>query len=45
MPALIAALEREVAENDNAIARGLVTAINSYKFVATVYLLSDVFPC
>lgn len=44
MPALIAALEREVAENDNAIARGLVTAINSYKFVATVYLLSDVLP-
>ena len=31
MPALIVALEREVTENDNAIARGLVTAIKSYR--------------
>ena len=44
MPALIVALEREVTENDNAIACGLVTAIKSYKLVATVYLLSDILP-
>ena len=44
MPALIVALEREVTENDNAIACGLVTTIKSYKLVATVYLLSDILP-
>ena len=44
MAALITALEREVVENDNAIARGLVIAMKSYNFVATVYFLSDVLP-
>ena len=44
MPALIVALEREGMENDNVIARRLVTTIKSYNFVATVYLLSDILP-
>ena len=44
IPPLITALEREVENNDNAIARGLVIAIKLYNFVATVYLLSDILP-
>ena len=44
MAALITALEREVVENDNVIARGLVIAMKSYNFVATVYFLSDILP-
>lgn len=41
---LLATLEREVAENDNAVARGLLHAMKSYDFIASVYLLSDVLP-
>lgn len=41
---LLATLEREVAENDNAIARGLLHAMKSYDFITSVYLLSDVLP-
>ena len=37
-------LLREVAERDDAVARGLVRAIKLYKFVAMLYLLSDVLP-
>ena len=44
LPSLLTTLEREVAEKDDAVARGLVHAIKCYKFVATIYLLSDVLP-
>ena len=44
LPSLLTTLEREVAERDNAVARGLVRAIKLYKFVAMLYLLSDVLP-
>ena len=33
-----------MAENDNAVARGLLHAMKSYDFIASVYLLSDVLP-
>ena len=41
---LLATLERAVAENDDAVARCLLNAMKSYKFVATLYLLSNVLP-
>ena len=41
---LLAALERAVVENDDAVARGLLHAMKTYKFVATLYLLCDVLP-
>ena len=41
---LLTTLERAVVENDDAVARGLLHAMKSYKFVATLYLLSDVLP-
>ena len=41
---LLTALERAVVENDDAVARGLLHAMKSYKFVVTLYLLSDVLP-
>ena len=44
LPSLLTTLEREVAERDDAVARGLVRAIKIYKFVAMFYLLSDVLP-
>ncbi len=44
LPSLLTALEREVAEKDDAVARGLVHAIKCYKSVATIYLWSDVLP-
>ena len=44
LSSLIVTLEREVAEKDDAVARGLVKAMNSHQFVATIYLLSDVLP-
>ena len=44
LPSLLTTLEREVAERDDAAARGLVHAIKLYKFVAMLYLLSDVLP-
>ncbi len=44
LPSLLTALEREAAEKDDAVARRLVHAIKCYKFVATIYLLSDVLP-
>ena len=44
LPSLLTTLEREVAEKDDAVARGLLQALKRYKFVATLYLLSDVLP-
>ena len=44
LKSLLTTLEREVAENDNAVARGLLHAMKSYNFIASVYLLSDVLP-
>ena len=41
---LLTTLEREVAEREDAVARGLVRAVKCYKFVATLSLLSDVLP-
>ena len=41
---LLATLERAVVENDDAVARGLLHAMKTYKFVATLYLLCDVLP-
>ena len=41
---LSSVMEREVAENDEAVARGLLREIKTYNFIATVYLLSDVHP-
>ena len=40
----LTALERAVVENDDAVARGLLHAMKSYEFVATLYLLSNVLP-
>ena len=31
-----------MVENDDAVTRGLIHALKSYKFIATIYLLSDV---
>ena len=44
LKSLLTTLEREVAENDDAVARGLLHAMKSYNFIASVYLLSDVLP-
>ena len=44
LPSLLTTLEREVAEKNDAVALGLVRAVKSYNFVATLYLLSDVLP-
>ena len=44
LPSLLTTLEREVAEREDAVARGLVHAVKCYKFVATIYLVSDVLP-
>ena len=41
---LLATLERAVVENDDAVAQGLLYAMKTYKFVATLYLLFDVLP-
>ena len=41
---MLVVLERAVAEDDNAVARGLLHAMKTYKFVATLYLLSDMLP-
>ena len=44
MSEFLTALERAVTEDDDAVARGLLYAMKTYKFVATLYLLSDVLP-
>ena len=44
LPSLMATIESEVAEKDDAVAHGLLHAIKTYDFVATTYLLCDVLP-
>lgn len=44
LQSLFATLEQEVADKDDAVARGLLHAMKSYNFIASVYLLSDVLP-
>ena len=44
LPSLLTTLERKAAERDDTVARGIVRAIKLYKFVAMLYLLSDVLP-
>ena len=44
LSSVLTTLEREEAENDEAVARGLVSEMKTYNFIATVYLLSDVLP-
>ena len=44
LKSLLTTLEREVAENDNAVAQGLLHAMKSYNFIASVHLFSDVLP-
>ena len=44
MPSLLATLEKQAAEKKDAVARGLLSAMTCYNFVATIYLLSDVLP-
>ena len=39
---LLTTPEREVAEKDDAAARGSLQALKCYQFVAILYLLSDV---
>lgn len=41
---LLATLERAVVENYDAVARGLLYAMKTCKFVATLYFLCDVLP-
>ena len=43
LSSLLTTLEQATAEDD-AVARGLLYAMKTYKFVATLYLLSDVLP-
>ena len=44
LSSLLTALERAAAEDDDATARGVYNAMKTYKFVARLYLLSDVLP-
>ena len=44
LTSLLSALERAVFENEDAVARGLLYAMKSYKFIATLHFLSDVLP-
>ena len=44
LPSVIISLEREAVERNNAEALGLVTFIKKYKFIAVLYMFSDVLP-
>ena len=44
LPSVITSLEREASERHDAQALGLATFVKSYKFVATLLMLSDVLP-
>ena len=44
LPSVIASLEREAEERNCAQAVGLLSFVKQYKFVATLYMLSDVLP-
>ena len=44
LPSLLVSLDREASENGEPTALGLYKFMKSYKFVASVYLLSDILP-
>lgn len=44
LPSLLVSLDRKASENSEPTAHGLLKFMKSYKFVATMYLLSDVLP-
>ena len=44
LPSVITSLEREASEQHNAQALGLAAFVKSYKFVATLLMLSDILP-
>ena len=44
LPSLLVSLDRESSENGEPTAVGLYKFMKSYKFVASVYLLSDILP-
>jgi hypothetical protein len=44
LPSVLISLDRESSENSEPTAHGLLKFMKSYKFVATLYLLSDILP-
>ena len=44
LPLVIASLEREAEERNNAEASGLAAYVKKYKFVAALYMFSDILP-
>ena len=44
MPSILVGLDREASGKSEPTAHGLLKSMKSYKFVATMYLLSDVLP-
>ena len=44
LPSVVASLEREAAEWNCAQATGLVSFVKRYKFVASMYMMSDILP-
>ena len=44
LPSVITSLEREAEEQNNAGAAGLAAFVKTYKFVAALYMFSDVLP-
>ncbi len=44
LPAVIASLEREASERGEAIAVGLSRVVQTFKFIATLYMMCDVLP-
>lgn len=44
LPSVIVSLEREAEEHHNAEALGLASFIKKYKFIAALYMFSDVLP-
>ena len=44
LPSVITSLEREAEERNNAEAAGLAVFVKTYRFVAALYMFSDVLP-
>lgn len=44
LPSLVAHMEQEAETKGDAVALGLVSAIKTYYFVASIYLFSDILP-
>ena len=44
LPSVISSLEREGEERNNAEASGLAAYVKTYKFVAALYMFSDILP-